>query len=128
LLPKKKMRAHLPVCQDSGQHTKLAENHGSVGPQTYAGPGLPQLARFFENPDGETRLEQGNSGSNAADTPAYNTYRLARHSPVPLAYKVWAFQQCCNVTCFVAGHQAGKRAQKQLLAFEQLERLQFLSH
>jgi hypothetical protein len=122
------MRAHLPVCQDFGQHTKLAENHGSVGPQTYAGPGLPQLARFFENPDGETRLEQGNSGSNAADTPAYNTYRLARHSPVPLVYKSGlSLSAVLNVTCFVAGHKAGKRAQKQLLAFEQLERLQFLS-
>ena len=85
------MSAHLPVFQDSRQHTKLTEDYGSVRPKTYAGPGFPQLACFFENPDRETRLEQGNSGRNAADTPAYNSYRLARHSPYSLGLKVRLF-------------------------------------
>jgi hypothetical protein len=48
------MIAELPVLQYSVQYTKLTENHGSVGPQTYASPGFSQLACLFENPDGET--------------------------------------------------------------------------
>jgi hypothetical protein len=122
LRPKKKMSAHLPVSQDCGQQTKLTENHGSVRPKTYTGPGFPQLVCFFENSDGETRSEQGYSGRNAADPPAYNSYRLARHFAHSFFLKSgFSLQRCCKLNCLVAGDEAGKRGWKQLLVFERLE-------